>query len=61
MHNFKISTKTVEVQRETDGMGINTHKHHVGTIQQNVECKKVNINTCQDLIFIVRAWQKGII
>jgi hypothetical protein len=40
MHNFGISTKNIEVQWKTDGMGINTHRHHVGTIQKNVECEK---------------------
>jgi hypothetical protein len=37
---LKISTKTVEVQGKTDGMGINTYRHHVGTIQNNIECEK---------------------
>jgi hypothetical protein len=43
MHNFKISSKTIEVQCKTEGMGINTHRHHVETIQKNVECEKKSI------------------
>jgi hypothetical protein len=34
MHNFEISTKTIEVQWKTDQMGINTQRHHVGTMQK---------------------------
>ncbi len=40
MHNFKTSTKTVEVQWKTDGMGIDTHRQHVGAIQKNIKCGK---------------------
>ncbi len=55
MHNFEISTKTIEVQWKTDGMGINTHRHHVGTIRRNVECEKsefCHLPSCNLLIYL---------
>jgi hypothetical protein len=47
--------KTVEVQWKTDGMGINTHRHHVETIQKNVECEKSefrHLPSCNFLIYL---------
>ena len=54
MHNFEISTKTIEVQWKTDGMEINTHRHHVGTTRKNVECEKsqfYHLPSCNLYIF----------
>jgi hypothetical protein len=51
MHNSEISTKTIQVQWKTDGMEINTHRHHVGTTQKKVECEKANFITCRVVIF----------
>ncbi len=56
MHNFEISAKTVEVQCKTDGMGINTHRHHVGTIQKNLECEKskfCHLPSCNLLKYLI--------
>jgi hypothetical protein len=41
--------KTVEQPWKTDGMGINTHRHHVGTIQKNLECEKKSISSLAEL------------
>jgi hypothetical protein len=52
MHNFEISTKTVEVQWKTDGMENNTHRHHMVTMQKNIECEKSQFCHCRVVIFI---------
>ncbi len=55
MHYFEISTTTIEVQWKTDRMGINIHRHHVGTIQKNVECEKSEFHhllSCNLLVYL---------